>query len=132
MELVDADGFVDTGDMVEQRGDRYFFLGRRSGVINVGGMKVYPEEVEALINRHSAVQMSCVRSRRNPITGALVVADVVLKDEGNSANGKASELEQEILKICSDALPRYKVPALLRFVPMLALGGTGKMGRANA
>jgi hypothetical protein len=62
----------------------------------------------------------------------LVVADVVLKDEGNSANGKAYELEQEILKICLDALPRYKVPALLRFVPALSLGETGKMGRANA
>jgi acyl-CoA synthetase (AMP-forming)/AMP-acid ligase II len=44
--LADADGFVDTGDMVEQRGDRYFFVGRREGVINVGGQKVHPEEVE--------------------------------------------------------------------------------------
>ena len=38
--LADADGFVDTGDMVELRGDRYYFVGRREGVINVGGLKV--------------------------------------------------------------------------------------------
>ena len=50
--LTDDEGFVDTGDMVERRGDRYYFLGRRSGIINVGGLKVYPEEVEAAINRH--------------------------------------------------------------------------------
>jgi len=40
--LRDADGFVDTGDIVERRGDRYYFLGRRSGVVNIGGLKVYP------------------------------------------------------------------------------------------
>src|SRR6185295_886306 len=78
--LAGDDGFVDTGDMVERRGDRYYFLGRRNGIINVGGLKVYPEEVEAAINRHPAVRMSMVRSTRSSITGALVAADVVLND----------------------------------------------------
>src|SRR5262249_36602839 len=76
--VTDADGFVDTGDIVERRGDRYYFVGRRGGIINVGGLKVHPEEVEAVINRHPGVRMSLVRSRKNPITGAVVVADVVL------------------------------------------------------
>ena len=40
--LTDADGFVDTGDMVERRGDRYHFVGRRGGIINIGGLKVHP------------------------------------------------------------------------------------------
>ena len=53
---VDAEGFVDTGDMVELRGDRYHFVGRRGGIINVGGLKVHPEEIEAVINRHPAVR----------------------------------------------------------------------------
>ncbi len=44
--LTDADGFVDTGDMVERRGDRYHFIGRRGGIINIGGLKVHPEEIE--------------------------------------------------------------------------------------
>ena len=43
---------MDTGDIVERRGERYYFLGRRTGVINVGGKKVYPEEVEAVITGH--------------------------------------------------------------------------------
>src|ERR1700722_18161069 len=50
--LTDKDGFVDTGDMVELRGDRYHFVGRRGGIINIGGLKVHPEEIEAVINRH--------------------------------------------------------------------------------
>ena len=66
------EGFVDTGDIVERRGDRYYFVGRRGGIINVGGLKVHPEEVEAIINRHPDVRMSLVHSRKNPITGAAV------------------------------------------------------------
>ena len=80
--LRDEDGFVDTGDMIEQRGDRCHFIGRRGGVINVGGAKVHPEEVEAVINRQAGVRMSLVKARRNPIAGALVVADVVLDGGG--------------------------------------------------
>ncbi|HYM08801.1 MAG TPA: AMP-binding protein, partial [Terriglobales bacterium] len=91
--IVDAGGFVDTGDMLELRGDRYYFVGRRDGVINVGGLKVHPEEVETVINRHPLVRMSLVRTRKNPITGALVVADVVLKN--GPANGHAAALERE-------------------------------------
>ena len=62
--LADEDGFVDTGDMLELRGDRYYFAGRREGIINVGGQKVHPEEVEAVINRHPACGCrGCGRSR---------------------------------------------------------------------
>ena len=53
--LRDAEDFVDTGDLVELRGARYYFVGRKDGVINVGGLKVHPEEVEAAINRHAGV-----------------------------------------------------------------------------
>ncbi len=77
--LKDADGFIDTGDLVEQRGERCYFIGRRGGIINVGGLKVHPEEVEAVINRHPDVRASLVRSRRNLITGSIVIADVVLR-----------------------------------------------------
>ncbi len=78
--LSDADGFVDTGDMVELRGDRYHFVGRRGGIINIGGLKVHPEEIEAVINRQPEVRMSRAKSRRSPITGAIVVVDVILAD----------------------------------------------------
>ena len=94
--LADEDGFVDTGDMVERRGDRLYFVGRRGGVINVGGAKVHPEEVEAALNAHAAVRASRVFARKSPITGALVFAEVVLRDE-RLADAAA---EREILAAC--------------------------------
>ena len=76
--------------MVELRGDRYYFVGRRGGIINIGGLKVHPEEIEAVINRHRAVRMSRAKSRRSPITGSIVVADVVLAAIGNRPREKNS------------------------------------------
>ena len=80
--LKDAEGFVDLGDRLELRGDRWYFVGRSGGIINVGGMKVHPEEVEAVINSHPRVRMSLVKPRRNPITGTVVTAEVVVLVDG--------------------------------------------------
>ncbi|MCR6660185.1 MAG: AMP-binding protein [Asticcacaulis sp.] len=55
--FADAEGFVDTGDRVEIDGDRCLFLGRENGAINVGGNKVYPEEVEHVLLAHPAVDL---------------------------------------------------------------------------
>lgn len=132
--LADKDGFVDTRDMVELRSDRYYFVGRRDGVINVGGLKVHPEEVEAVINRHPGVQMSLVKARKNPFTGAVVVADVVAKSKpGHSGAIEGTEdLKNEILQTCRRALAPHKVPAIVRFVPSLNVGPSGKLARFNA
>jgi acyl-coenzyme A synthetase/AMP-(fatty) acid ligase len=101
--LTDNDGFVDTGDMVELRGDRYHFVGRRGGIINIGGLKVHPEEIEAVINRHAEVRMSCAKSRRSPITGAIVVADVILAD-GSDAS-RSGEIHDKFWPIAG---PRWR------------------------
>ncbi len=130
--LADGDGFVDTGDMLELRGDRYYFVGRRDGIINVGGQKVHPEEVEGVINRHPRVRMSLVRPRRNPLTGALVVADVVLETGAAAVDGRVTECQDEILQLCRRALPRYKVPAAIHFVSDLAVSASGKIVRRHA
>jgi acyl-coenzyme A synthetase/AMP-(fatty) acid ligase len=129
--LAHEDGFVDTGDMVELRGDRYYFTGRRDGVINVGGLKVHPEEVEAVINRHPGVRISLVKARKNRIIGAVVVADVVTKYElgfgGETA--ETESLKKEILETCHRALSPHKVPAAIRFVPSLDVLSSGKLAR---
>jgi len=130
--LMDDEGFVDTGDIVELRGDRYHFLGRRSGVINVGGLKVHPEEVETVINRHPAIRMSLVRSRRSPITGSVVVADVVLKGDQSDTSSQIADLKREILQLCHDSLAAYKIPATIRVVPALDVAPAGKLARDHA
>jgi len=129
--LLDADGFVDTADMLELRGDRYYFLGRRNRVINVGGLKVYPEEVEAVINRHPAVWVSVVRPRRNPITGSLVSADILLK-EASPPDHRTSATQQEILEICRQNLAQHKIPVIVRYVSSLEIAAAGKLVRRYA
>jgi acyl-coenzyme A synthetase/AMP-(fatty) acid ligase len=129
-DLADGDGFIDTGDMVEKRGDRYHFIGRRGGIINIGGLKVHPEEIEAVINRHAEVRMSRARSRRSPITGAIVVADVILAD--GDASGRSNEIRDTILADCRASLASYKVPAVIRFVASLDVTPAGKLARHDA
>jgi acyl-coenzyme A synthetase/AMP-(fatty) acid ligase len=131
--LRDATGFVDLGDRVELRDGRYHFVGRSGGIINVGGLKVHPEEVEAVINSHPRVRMSLVRARRNPITGAVVTADVVLADAAPAAGegGADERIRQEILAACRATLAAHKVPAAIRVVPSLAMSASGKLVRPN-
>jgi acyl-coenzyme A synthetase/AMP-(fatty) acid ligase len=127
------DGYVDTGDMVELVEGRYYFRGRKGGIINVGGFKVYPEEVESVLNADPRVRMSLVRARRNPITGAVVVADVVLAEPANAAGPDTTDrLKIELLDACRRTLPAHKVPAMLHFVPALELNAAGKLVRPNA
>lgn len=129
--LADAEGFVDTDDLVERAGDRFFFKGRRAGTINVGGLKVHPEEVEQIINLHEAVRMSLVKARRNPITGDLIVAEVMLTENEIPAEQKRA-VKDEILAACRGRLERHKVPVSIDFVPSLAMSAGGKLLRGKA
>jgi acyl-coenzyme A synthetase/AMP-(fatty) acid ligase len=130
--LKDEDGFIDTGDMLELRNGRYYFVGRRDGAINVGGLKVHPEEVEAVINRHPAVQVSLERTKKNPVTGSLVIADVVLLHNSEPARCDASTLQNDIMALCRTSLSPHKVPAAINFIPALAVAESGKVLRRNA
>lgn len=127
--LADDEGFVDTGDMVEIRAGRCYFTGRRGGIINVGGLKVHPEEVEGVINRHEAVRLSRVRPRKSPIIGAIVVADVVLKE--TEAPDQAS-VKAGILAMCGETLATHKIPAIINFVASIDTTAGGKVARTNA
>jgi acyl-coenzyme A synthetase/AMP-(fatty) acid ligase len=131
LRLVDGEGFVDTDDLVERLGDRFFFKGRRAGTINVGGLKVHPEEVEQIINMHEAVRMSLVKARRSPITGDLIVAQVMLK-EGEVSPARKSAVREEIMATCRRRLDRHKTPVSIDFVPALAMSAGGKLLRGKA
>lgn len=128
--LRDESGFVDTGDVVELHGDRYSFAGRREGIINVGGQKVHPEEVEAIINRHPSVLLSLVTGLRSPITGAIVAAEVMTKTSDGGAD--AERISREVVALCRGALAPYKVPARVRIVSSLPVSASGKLARARA
>lgn len=123
--LEGADGWIDSGDLVERRGDRYYFLGRANGAINVGGDKVFPEEVERVILELPDIALARVSGRRNPIVGALVEAMVVPGIPG----WDAAEIGRRVRAHCASRLPRFKVPAVIQVVSALATEGTGKLAR---
>lgn len=121
-------GFLGTGDLVERRGDRYYFLGRKNGAINVGGLKVQPSEVEQVLLRHESVGLAAVAGRRNPIMGQVVEAWVVLKSPLRMDEGMARD---RILAHCREHLDSYKVPAALHLVEDLELNASGKIRRGG-
>lgn len=130
--LIDEYGFVDTGDVVERSGERYIFVGRREGVVNVGGQKVHPEEVEAAINLHPGVAMSRVWGRASPITGALITADIVLTAPTAGQRHDFPSIRDEIMATCRAALAPHKVPVRLNHVVEIPMMTSGKIERRHA
>jgi acyl-coenzyme A synthetase/AMP-(fatty) acid ligase len=101
----DAEGWFNTEDTVEQDGEWLRFLGRRSEIINVGGAKAYPAEVEAALLALSGVEDALVRGERNALLGQCVVATVVL-----STGETAAAFKQRMRKELAAKLPPYMVP----------------------
>ncbi|WP_347267866.1 AMP-binding protein [Paracoccus sp. (in: a-proteobacteria)] len=120
-------GWVDTGDAVRVVGGRVLFQGRSNGVINVGGDKVHPEEVEAAILAHPGVGMARVYGRRNPIVGALVAADIL--PAAGISDPKA--LQAELKSFLAGRLARHQVPALIRMVDSFETNAAGKLTRGK-
>lgn len=119
------DGWVDTGDMVKQHDNRVHFLGRENGVINVGGNKVHPEEVERALLSHPYISMARVYAKANPIMGALVMADVVPK--ANAPETLISDLNMFLRA----RLEKHMVPVSVRSVDTLEINSAGKIGRGS-
>lgn len=118
------DGFVSTGDRVEVDGDRVMFGGRDSGVVNIGGSNVSPESVETILRSHPAVGDALVTAKKNPLSGNVLVADVVLIDShGSEATAKSlrSWVKQRV--------PSSSVPAIIKLVDSLDVAPSGKLKR---
>ena len=107
-----ADGWLVTGDLVRVDGDRVYFQGRTDDVLNVGGAKVYPQEVEDFLLSCPGVTEVRVRSVPNPVSGQLLAADVVL------AHGYEPDRHRvELMRLCQATLASHKAPRLIRIVP---------------
>jgi long-chain acyl-CoA synthetase len=105
------DGWFKTGDAVEVDGEFMRILGRRSEMINVGGEKVFPAEVEDVLMQMSGVKDVSVTGEPNPITGNVVVARVNL-----SAPEEPAVFRRRLREFCRDRLASFKVPARVIFV----------------
>ena len=74
--------------------------------------------------------MSRARSRRSPITGAIVVADVILADGCDAS--LSEDIRNKILADCRASLAPHKVPAMIKFVAALDITAAGKLARTDA
>lgn len=104
------DGYFITGDRVEQEGEYLKILGRDSDLINVGGQKVYPVEVETVILEMPEVRDVVVYGERHILTGKIVCADIIAAD-----NVDAPALRQKIKQHCAAKLQPFMVPVRINF-----------------
>lgn len=123
-DLMDAEGWVESGDLVKATADRYIFLGRANGAINVGGQKVYPTSVEHVLEEVVGVYAARVFAKLNPILGSLVVAEIIAEPGFYPA-----VLRKRLIEHCNRRLERFQTPALFAFVDDFALTPTGKIKR---
>lgn len=117
-------GWFATGDLACQDADGDVFLrGRRKSVINFGGMKFFPEEVEAVLNAHPAVRESRVNGEAHERWGMVAVAEIVPRDAEQPPTGAA------LGRHCREQLAGYKVPVRFRVVAELPRTASGKLKR---
>ena len=107
----DAEGWFDTGDAVIQEGDYYRILGRQSEIINVGGQKVYPAEVEKVIAELPEVIDVAVRGEAHLLMGQIVVATVQMAEPI-----PAAEMKRRIAQHCKGRLQPFMVPVKVQVV----------------
>lgn len=115
------DGWFYTGDIGRMDKDGYLtIVDRKKDMINVGGQKVYPSEVEQVLYRHPAVTEAAVYGAPEPILGEQVRASIILK-QGQTVTS------DDIIRFCRKSLADYKLPGVIEFVETLPKGKTGKV-----
>ena len=105
------DGWFKTGDSVLMDGEYVKILGRQSEIINVGGEKVYPTEIESVIQEMANVAEVTVFGKKNAITGSMVCAKVLLEQKDNP-----KEFSIALKKFCRKRLQAFKVPVKIEIV----------------
>lgn len=119
------DGYLITGDLVETDGDWVRILGRQSDIINVGGQKVYPAEVEAILLECPGVADAVVYGRANPILGKVVCANLIL-----DSNVKEFSVRQMVRELCKEKMQAYMIPIEIKYVQEIVQ--TSRLKRARA
>jgi len=123
-------GWLDTGDLGHLDQDGYLFLaGRSDDVINRGGEKIYPREIEDVLLAQPGVRFAAVVAARDEVLGERPVAYVVPAGPGAGQPLEDALLEDALREACEAALPRPKWPAAFHLVAELPVGPTGKVAR---
>lgn len=129
---VGPDGWLDTGDLGHLDSDGYLFLaGRSDDVINRGGEKIYPREIEDFLLAQPGVRSAAVVGAPDEVLGERPVAYVVPAGPVHLDQRADARLEDALRAACEAALPRPQRPAAFHLVRELPLGATGKVARTR-
>lgn len=124
--ILTEEGWYRTGDIVEKVDDcKFKFVHRENELINVGGYKVNPHEVEEELRKMEEIIDAHVYAKKNRITGNILVADLVLRNKDLDKN----QLEYKIFDSLSKKLQPWKIPRVLNFVDSIQFTRTGKKVR---
>lgn len=119
------DGWFNTGDLIEETENGFFRITtRKDNIINVGGEKVFPSEVENILLDLSFVLDCIVYGKTNPITGQSVVADMLIQKNYDKKLAK-----KEIRKHCFKKMATFKIPTKINFVDSIEINMRFKKSR---
>ena len=117
-------GWFMTGDLASKNSEGLITVeGRRKSMINVAGNKVFPEEVEAVLNQYPGIKNSRVSGYQHALLGECVQVEIVMHDKTESPTSET------LRKFCREHLSPYKVPQQFIFVDELAMTDSGKVKR---
>ncbi len=120
-QIVFQDGWYRTGDVFRQDKEGFYYcIGRKDNMIKVGGLKVYPGEIEAQLILHPAVREAVVVPFQDKLRGMVPLAAVVLKPGESTTEG-------QLRQFLSKRLPKAKIPRVFRFLTGLPRIGSGKI-----
>ncbi len=109
----DKNGWLNTGDRVIKEKDGYIkILGRDSDLINIGGEKFYPQEIENVLLKHKNVIDTKVYSKTHKLLGNYVIADIILNKQIKKINIDSYKIS--LRNYCKKKLPKFKIPS--RFI----------------
>ncbi|WP_281640394.1 AMP-binding protein [Aurantimicrobium minutum] len=112
-----------TGDCVKIEADRVKFLGRESGLINIGGAKVWPEDVERILRQHPLVIDAVVKAKPSSFSGNILVAEVKI------STNEPEDLSKQLRKWVRSHAASYYVPASISINNEMTVSSTGKVKR---
>jgi long-chain acyl-CoA synthetase len=118
------DGWFNTGDKVEVDGEYFRILGRESEIINVGGQKVYPAEVESVLQEMPEIAEASVYGEKNAIVGEIVCAAVRLRQARD-----ARDFQRDLRRFCLGRLQEFQIPVRIRLVDSALHGQRFKKNR---
>jgi acyl-CoA synthetase (AMP-forming)/AMP-acid ligase II len=118
------DGWFNTGDKVEMDGDYFRILGRESEIINVGGQKVYPAQVESAVQEMPEVAEVSVYGEKNVMMGQIVCAAVRLKEPRD-----LRQFHHDLRQFCRQRLQEFQIPVRVKLVETAMHGERFKKSR---